>query len=434
MKILFYNPAPQPKRFVPLEAIRGSSFFRRPNYDAMRLGFLSRKHDFHYYDERVEDRPQFKPDIIVINIPLNLARYVESTVRKRWGDKPLTISYGVYPTSFPKQAKVFSRSVVKGDIVAVWKNILTDVRTKQLGDFYEANAPGGFDIDRSMEDKHGFSRIISQLRTSFGCVCHQTQTDYCPEKVMYDSHRQWPINDTIGEVASIQKKVIVVIDDDFLHNLDYAMTLLGKCWRFKKMWIFQTTGSIFASKGIFQDLRECGVRIIYLKEDWLGNDLCNKINDREFSKRKEHEIHTIHGHRMVAGCKLRLGFDSEDETFYQQLSKFLTEIKIDIVEVKVQTPFPATRTYLEANKNGTIVADLSLFDYWMPVITIKNMKPRDLYMRMEWLRDRFYSWDSIIRRNLWVSQKLGLYNTLFFYLIPNLSYRDNFLEKVGYPP
>ena len=70
----------------------------------------------------------------------------------------------------------------------------------------------------------------------------------------------------------------------------------------------------------------------------------------------------------------------------------------------------------------------------MPVVKLPGTTPKDLYAQMEWLRDRFYSWDSILTRNVVVSPQLGVYNTIFFYLIPNLSFRNNFLEKVGYPP
>ena len=84
MKILFYNPATTQKRYIAYEAIKGSAFFRRPNYDAMRLAYLSKEHDFRYYDERIETKPDFSPDLLIANVPLNLSRYVSSTIRKNW--------------------------------------------------------------------------------------------------------------------------------------------------------------------------------------------------------------------------------------------------------------------------------------------------------------------------------------------------------------
>ena len=55
MKILYYNPAPEQKRYLPHHALRGSTFFRRPNYDAMRLAAACRGYQFMYYDERIEE-------------------------------------------------------------------------------------------------------------------------------------------------------------------------------------------------------------------------------------------------------------------------------------------------------------------------------------------------------------------------------------------
>ena len=129
MRILYYNPTTTQKRFVPFEAIRGSAFFRRPNYDAMRLAALSKRHDFFYYDERIEDKPDFNPDVVVTNVPLNLSRYVESTIKKKWGKKAKIICYGFFSTLFPEQNRKFADSVVIGDIVNIWGTIITDPET-----------------------------------------------------------------------------------------------------------------------------------------------------------------------------------------------------------------------------------------------------------------------------------------------------------------
>lgn len=434
MRILFYNPVSQPLRFVPLEAIKGNVFFRWPNYDAMRLSYLSKRYSFYYYDEQIEEKPNFNPDIMVINIPLNLARYVENTIKEQWENKIITIGFGIYPTLYPEQAKKLCKVVVTGDIGMVWEKILADFEAGNLTKVYKAVEPGPFNVDRGLETKYGFTPAISQLRTSFGCQCQPAQKDYCYEKVLYKTDKKWEIAKIVKEVSRIQRKIIFVPDDDFLHNIDYAMRILEGCWQYKKMWVFQTTSAVFGHPGIFPILREDGVRILYLKEDWLGKELVKKIADKSFAKEKEHETNLIHNHHIAVGCKIRLGFEEEDFNFYQLLSKFLMNIKVDLIELAVQTPMPGTKTYKEYKKEGRIARDLSLYDQWMPVIQLKDVKPQELYSWMEWLRDRFYSWDSIIRRNVLVSQKLGFYNSVFFYLIPNLSYRGNFLEKVGYPP
>ena len=441
MKILFYYPVSQLKRFVPSEAIKGNDFFRRPCYDALRLASVVKQHhEFYYYDERIEEKPQFQPDIVVTNVPLHLNRYVSSMLDQNWTgggstkNKPITISYGLYPTLFPKQTNAFSKIAVRGDIVSAFETILKDVVKKQVKPCYESETPIHFDTYRSLEDKYGFSTFMSQLRTTYGCYCKPPFDDYCPEAAMYHSSRQWEIERVVREVARIRRKVIFILDDDFLIDVNFAMNILSRTWRFKKMWVIQTSGDLFNNRQILPDLRECGVRIIYLKHDWLGADLVKNIQSKDFGRQKSHEIHMIHSNRMIACCRMRLGFEGETESFYKQLTRFLNGIKVDLIEVEAQTPLPGTRSYAALEKQGLIASDLSMFDRWIPVVKLGQVKPQDLYNWMELLRDRFYSWDSIIRRNLWVSQKLGFYNTVFFYLIPNLSYRNNFLEKIGFPP
>ncbi len=434
MKILYYNPTTTQKRFVSFEAIRGSAFFRRPNYDAMRLAALSKKHDFFYYDERIEEKPDFDPDVVVVNVPLNLSRYVENTLKQKWGKNTKIICYGFYSTLFPKQNKNFADSVVIGDIANIWGTIIRDAKKGKLAKLYRSNRKDQFNIDRNIEMKYGFTPMLSQLRTSFGCTCFKAQKDYCFENIIYKKLVQWDIDKVIDEVHRVRRKIIFLRDDDFLHDLGYARKLLEKCWRYKKMWIFQTKGTIFKYSSILPLLRDDGVRIIYLKEDWLGDDLPKKINSKSFVKEKNYEVNLIHNYRIAFGCRLRLGYKGEDFNFYRKLLKFLMKVKVDLIKITVQTPIPTTDLYMKFQKDGTLVKDLTLYDQWMPVVKVPGTTPQALYSWMEWLRDRFYSWDSILFRNVLVSPRLGFYNTILFYLIPNLSYRSNFLEKVGYPP
>lgn len=434
MRILFYNPAPTQKRFVPFEAIKGSAFFRRPNYDAMRLAFLSKGHDFFYYDERIEEKPDFTPDILVVNVPLNLSRYIQNTIRKRWGKKTRIICYGFYTTLFPKSNKKFADIIVIGDIANVWNKILSDAETNNYAKVYKSNSLVQFNVDRRIEEKYGFTPALSQLRTSFGCTCLNTQKDFCYENILYKKYVQWEINDVVEEISRIKRKIIFIRDDDFLYDIDYTVKLIEKCWRLKKMWIFQTSSHIFNQDSILPILRDNGTRIIWLKEDWLGKDLQNNIDDKNYLKEKKHQVNLIHKYRIAVGCKLRQGFEGEDFDFYRKLLKFLIKIKVDLIKITVQTPIPQTVMYKDYIKRGQIIKDLTLYDQWMPVVSIPGTTPQALYSWMEWLRDSFYSWDSILHRNILVSPKLGLYNTILFYIIPNLSYRNNFLEKVGYPP
>ena len=434
MRIVFYNPAPSQRRYTPFEALRGSPFFRRPNYDAMRLAYLSRKHDFIYVDEHIEILPDISPDLVVVHSPLNLGRHVENLVMSKWNSKIPTVCCGSYATLFPSQTKEYCTSTVVGDICAVWKNILADLRKKKLKDIYTSDIVRHFDVSRHFEMRFGFNPFFSQIRTSFGCHCVEDQRDYCYENILYKNATRWNINKAAEAVARTKHKAIFVLDDDFLYDENYSMKLLEKCWRYKKMWIFQTTSGIFKKPELFRQLRDDGVRVIYLKEDWLGRDLIGNIENEAYLKEKEYQIGMIHNCRITAGCKIRLGYEGENNKFYQRLLKFLIKLRVDIIELAVQTPLPGTETHKAYTTSGQIAQDYSLYDQWMPVVNTPGMAPQALYSTMEWLRDRFYSWDSIMLRNIIVSPRLGFYNTIFFYLLPNLSYRSNFLEKVGYPP
>jgi hypothetical protein len=434
MKVLFFNPTSQQKRYVPFDALRGSTFFRRPNYDAMRLSALCRDHDFVYYDERIEAKPDITPDIVVINVPLYLHSYVERIARKQWSKRTSIIWYGFYPTLFPKESMKHADSVVIGDIVNIWRSICADYTQGKLAAQYTSNRKDIFGTDRRIEERYGFTPVLSQLRTSFGCSCTSANKDFCHENILYKKVVHRDIASAINEIASIKRKMVFIRDDDFLDDTDYALTLLDRCWRYKKMWVFQTGSRLFSGTRIIPVLQDMGVRIIDLKEDWLSDHVYEHLDDKHFWRQKRREISMLHRKRIACGCLLRLGKEGESFTFYKKLLRRLVKSKIDFIKVSVRMPIPRTRTYEQYRKKGTIEVDTTFYDQWMPVVHYPAFSNQELYSWMEWFRDRFYSWDSILLRNILVSTRLGFYNSIFFYLIPNLSYRNNFLEKVGYPP
>lgn len=434
MKIIYYNPATVGRRFTPYEALRGSTFFRRTDFDALRLAYLCRHHEFFYYDEQIADQPKVKPDLVLMNVPLNLAGYVGPALKEKWPESTTTVLCGVYPTLFPEDAKRQASSVIVGDVTVSWPTLMADHARKKMGRVYRDRVGVSFKTNRGLEGQFGFTSAFSQLRTAYGCHCSPEQRDYCPEGILYSTPVICPVENIVEEIARIRRKTIYMLDDDFLVDPDRAVSILERCWSFKKRWIFQTGPRIFELSGILPLLQDHGVRIIYIKEDWLGNDLAQKIGYKSYVKQIEHQINMIHGHRIAVGAKIRLGFEGEDKAFYKVLPKFLININLDFIEVSTQTPLPMTPTYQQYKKSGRIAPDLALFDQWSPVVQLDSLSPQDLYAEMERTRDYFYSWDSIIKRNVLVSQKLGIYNTAFYLLLPNLSYRNNFLEKIGFPP
>jgi len=434
MKILYFNPAPEQKRYMQYQALRGSTFFRRPNYDAMRLAAVCKDDQFIYYDERIEDKPDIIPDVVVVNVPLYLSKYIPNAVRGIRGRKSRIIWHGFYPTIFPHQSRKHADAVVVGDIVNIWSTIARDLRNQKLASIYRSNQNHVFDTDRRIEERNGLTPVLSQIRTSFGCTCDMHNKDFCQENIMYKDPVHWNLDSAICDIASIKRKIVLIRDDDFLADSDYALNFLDRCWRYKKMWIFRSGKKIFSDPHILTHLQDLGVRIIYLKENWLSDGIHTYIDDKDFWYTKQRQISMLHQKRIACGCLLRLGQEGETFGFYNKLLRHLIRSKIDFIKVRVHMPIPRTSLYQRFRRKGMITTDTASYNQWTPVLQYPTLSSDDLYTWMEWLRDRFYSWDSILFRNIFVSTHLGLYNSFFFYLIPNLSFRNNFLEKVGYPP
>ena len=335
---------------------------------------------------------------------------------------------------YPKDCVKHADAVVIGDVVNIWSRILSDLEHKNLLATYTSNQQHLFSVDRRVEEKSGLTPVLSQLRTSLGCACNAANKDFCQEHILYPEVIHDEMEHVIRDVATIRRKIVQIRDDDFLIDREYALTFLDRCWRYKKMWIIQSGKHLFADMHILNSLKDHGVRIIYMKEDWISDEVHDHLNDKDFWQQKRREISMLHRKRIACGALLRLGREGETQGFYEKLLNHLVRCKVDFIKVKARMPIPTTPTFNKYKRQGRIITDPLQYDQWQPVLKYTTVSSEQLYTWMERFRDRFYSWDSILVRNMFVTTHLGIYNSFFFYLIPNLSFRNNFLERVGYPP
>ena len=77
--------------------------------------------------------------------------------------------------------------------------------------------------------------------------------------------------------------------------------------------------------------------------------------------------------------------------------------------------------------------DWSKYNFYDVVYDPKQMTRQELLDGMNWVRKKFYSWPSIVRRVSLNAPYFGVFSTIFnFYL--NYAYRDNQSKGYKYPP
>jgi radical SAM superfamily enzyme YgiQ (UPF0313 family) len=101
----------------------------------------------------------------------------------------------------------------------------------------------------------------------------------------------------------------------------------------------------------------------------------------------------IHFHASMV-----LGFDDDTRATFPEMLDFLHRNKVGTVSFNVLTPYPGTRIYDQFKREGRLTDDWKHYDHCTVVFRPKNMTPYELQAGAMWVKRRFSSWRSILRR------------------------------------
>jgi len=110
-------------------------------------------------------------------------------------------------------------------------------------------------------------------------------------------------------------------------------------------------------------------------------------------------ISTFHKYGILVEAGMVTGFDNEDKSIFQKTYEMLAKIGVDLVSFKILTPYPGTAFFKEMEQNGRILTyDWDLYDGEHVVYKPALMSPEELQSGHDWLRRRFYTASSIVKR------------------------------------
>ena len=133
-------------------------------------------------------------------------------------------------------------------------------------------------------------------------------------------------------------------------------------------------------------------------------------------------VQNIHDAGMIViGCFV-FGFDTDTKEVFDDTLAMIKNLKIDIVDFLVFTPFPGTPLFNELEKENRILTKKwSRYNMKNVVFKPRNMTPQELLRGIRNMYNEFYSPPYILRRIL-NCLKLGFY-PLFLMLERNISAR-----------
>ncbi len=153
--------------------------------------------------------------------------------------------------------------------------------------------------------------------------------------------RPRPIDDVVREVAAIDNNRLFFVDNSMAQNDQWEKDLFRALIPLKKKWVCHP---IKDNDEILDLAAEAGCWYVYQAIFDTSDHIRNRV------KRLQERGIGVEG-------TIILGMDEQDEDYIKRLVDFLLEIKLDLAEFTILTPFPHTPVRESLQKEGRILSN-----------------------------------------------------------------------------
>ncbi len=392
----------------------GARYFLYPNLEFRQIANFLPEPESSYFDERIEKiTDEALGDFVFIYTPLEVSpRKIIEIANRLEGKGKKVIIFGPL-VSKERNAFPPHLSFIRGSILNIFPQVREDLLKGSLAPIYEAGTDPTY-LPYRWDLKISYLNSIHQaINFTLGCFCQKELRSFCPQAIYYGERiKRRGKEEILGEVLNLPYKRVYLLDEDIASDINYYWEIFTSLWQWKKEWVVNASSTILNHPHFLRFLGKVGIRIIYLKEDFLPTEELYSLNQK-LAREKRRQVKRIQSERILVGIRMALFLPNasprgeKEGVNYEPIFRYLSLIDPDFLEIRFfQDKNPVYLTYHPLiNQNEPL-----------------------------WLKSQFYSVRSILLRLLKRPRRVGLYTTTFYALPLNLSYRQNFLEGIPFPP
>ena len=350
-------------------------------------------------------------DVVLINfVTATAPRAYEIADNFRKNCVPVILS-GFHASGLPEEAKHHADSVLIGRNECGWLTILQDIEQKTLQPFYHAPPyNNSMSLPPTNMTLPGFV-MTAALEATRGCPYH---CEFCPETNIQGgtSFYKRPIKEVIDEIKTIPQKTLMFYDTSLTIDPVYTKELFKKMKGLHKKFFCNGNVDVLAhDKELVRLSKEAGcVAWLVGFESISQNTLDAVRKTTNMVEEYRQAIHNIHEYHMVVIGEFMFGFDTDTPDVFEKTLKVVNNLKIDVADFSILTPFPGTPLFntLDGEKR-ILTKEWKYYNMGHAVFQPKQMSPDQLRNGVRWMYDMFYQPPYSIKRIL-RSLRWGVYS------------------------
>jgi radical SAM superfamily enzyme YgiQ (UPF0313 family) len=273
-------------------------------------------------------------------------------------------------------------AVFLGEAEGRMEKVLEDFRKGQLQKKYdymetpppiERVGPARRDILKRELYNYKGVQMVDLVHASRGCRYHCYPC--CVSFLGGRKFRPRPVEKAVAEMAAIDNNRLFIVDNSLAQNTQWEMDLFREMIPLKKNWCCHP---IEDKPQVLDLAAQAGAWYVYQ----AVFDTSDKIRNR---------IQRYHDHGIAVEGTILLGLDNQTEDDIKRLVDFLLEIKLDLAEFTVLTPFPHTKAFDDLDgQNRILTFDWNDYTADKVVFRPKQMSARRLQEMLDYAWDSFY--------------------------------------------
>jgi radical SAM superfamily enzyme YgiQ (UPF0313 family) len=363
---------------------RQTEFNLPPHGPVVFAATLPKDLEIVFTDENVEPIDfDDSPELVGISMMLTcqVKRGWEIADRYRQRGIPV-ICGGIASMLHAEETMAHADSVFIGETEGRMEKVFDDFRNNRLQavyDYREDHPPvesvGIARRDILKADRYNYKGIqmVDLVHASRGCRfnCYPCCVSYLGGR----KFRPRPIDHVVNELGQIDNNRLFIVDNSLAQDKDWERELFTAMIPLKKKWC---SHPIEDDPEILELASRAGAWYVYQ----AIFDTSEYIRDR---------IQRYHDHGIAVEGTILLGLDHHTEDYIKKMMDFLLDVKLDLAEFTILTPFPHTQAFREMHGGGRILSyDWNDYTCDRVVFQPKHMSPDTLQELYHYAWDTFY--------------------------------------------